>query len=314
MRLVFLIFIQALALSAGIQGALANGAPYVAASGMGGIKFQENKFISIDEEVLHIGGGEIHVSYTFRSSSPQPITLDIAFPTARTDTEGPEFWGSLPFKLTADGKDVTTQRRVVYFRNEQELSGVLERAKVPQSKIDKNFQFILSDEAKSALKEQGVEFFCEEDGKTCWIGDEAQEVFTWRQVFKPGLTRIEVSYTPRVGTTHAIMYRGGDDEISPKEKKDFRDKFCIDKPVERALQKEDYWDGYTVEYIWATARYWNGPIKNFHLIIEKDKAHDIVSYCPTVGQKTSPTRFEWHTTDFVPKGKLTVLFVPGGSD
>jgi len=319
MRFVFLALIQMLMVSATIQGALANGAPYVPENAMGGIKFKNNEFISIEEEVLHIVKGNEHkeskirVSYTFRSFASQPITLDIAFPTARSDFEM-GYEGGLDFKLTADGKDVTTKRRVVYFdtvsnknHEARDISSSLERARISQSNINKGFYFSLSEEAKSILKEEGVQFSCQgDDDKTCWIGDTVQEVFTWQQVFKPGLTKIEVSYQPKEGEIYASSH---------EEAKDYRDMFCFDKPVELALIKPGRsWHGITVGYIWDTARYWKGPIKNFHLIIEKGDPGDIVSYCPTVGRKISPTRFEWHTTNFVPKGTLSVLFVTSVGD
>lgn len=75
-------------------------------------------------------------------------------------------------------------------------------------------------------------------------------------------------------------------------------------------KKSETDSGFSVIYIWDTARYWQGPIKNFHLIIDKDRANQIISYCPYIGEKTSPTRFEWKAKDFVPQGTLRVFFYP----
>lgn len=93
-----------------------------------------------------------------------------------------------------------------------------------------------------------------------------------------------------------------------------RELFCVDAPVEQALKRysaEEHQVAMagSVYYIWETARYWKGPIKKFHLIIDKDAPTDLVSLCPNVVQKTSPTRFEWQQTDFVPEGMVRVLFI-----
>ncbi|WP_366097703.1 DUF4424 family protein [uncultured Bartonella sp.] len=41
-----------------------------------------------------------------------------------------------------------------------------------------------------------------------------------------------------------------------------------------------------------TAHFWQGPIKNLHLIIEKDSLNQIIFYWHPVGQKISSTTFE----------------------
>jgi len=211
---------------------------------------------------------------------------------------------------------------------------------------DMSRHFSYSEENIKFLKGYGIDYECSmndeapdtesSEGKTaleadpCWIKDHIDLAFIWQQDFQPGLTHVEVSYEPETGGDYylydpesqeihqafgeAPVIRG--DERGRNES--YREVFCMDQAFIQAVRRESGWTesfysernlpGFSVVYIWDTARYWQGPIENFHLIIDKTPGQ-IISYCPPVGTKTSPTRFEWKAKNFVPQGRLQILYL-----
>jgi len=95
---------------------------------------------------------------------------------------------------------------------------------------------------------------------------------------------------------------------------------CLDQSARKAIEKKilkkaDKIDQSTyfhfVSYILTTANNWKKPIKDFYLILEKPE-NAIMSLCFSHKLiKTSPTRFESHIEDFVPKKDLKIYFISG---
>ena len=191
--------------------------------------------------------------------------------------------------------------------------------------------------AKVFFDKNKIAFQCRENDD-CVLDENFEQVYLWQQKFKPGLNAIDVKYPPVVGGDYffspkdkSILPQSDDNYTIDREihhgfgfapwdmrnaSETFREYFCIDDATEAAMDriinkdKEMTLSGFSVVYIWDTARYWSGPIKKFHLIIEKESPQQIASYCPYVGKKTSPTRFEWETENFVPQGVLRVFYFP----
>lgn len=60
-----------------------------------------------------------------------------------------------------------------------------------------------------------------------------------------------------------------------------------------------------------TAKYWNGPIGKFRVVVDKGKANGLVAFCPANSKKISDTQFEWTATNFVPQKDIdVVIFSP----
>jgi hypothetical protein len=64
----------------------------------------------------------------------------------------------------------------------------------------------------------------------------------------------------------------------------------------------------TLGYVLKTARYWNGPIGKFRLVVDKEKPDHLVAFCPLQSKKISPTQFEWTATNFAPDRDVEVVF------
>lgn len=270
----------------------------------------------------------------FNSSAQTAQVVDIAFPIAVDDanyrmpnnTTRPEGNVRPNLKVLVNGRQTVALPHV--FLDKIDITDWLETSpndKLPTDELKSGTQ------SKVFFKKHDLKYYCnkEEDDPSednpCQISGDIEWSYTWRQTFEPGQTLVDVSYTPEPGGDY---YIGGAEDIdrtighgfgalSTDERNPnptYREFFCIDdntkKAIGRIIANKTYETGYSVMYIWDTARYWQGPIKKFHLIIEKDFPEQIISYCPYVGTKTTPTTFEWQTENFVPQGRLKVLFFP----
>ena len=64
-----------------------------------------------------------------------------------------------------------------------------------------------------------------------------------------------------------------------------------------------------IGYVLKTGANWKGPIKDFHLVVDKGRPDSLVSFCAEGVRKISPTRFEVRHKDFTPSKDLNVLIL-----
>jgi hypothetical protein len=64
-----------------------------------------------------------------------------------------------------------------------------------------------------------------------------------------------------------------------------------------------------ISYVLKTGANWAGPIKAFHLVVDKGQPDRIVSFCGDGVKKISPTAFEMRASDFTPTRDLSILIV-----
>ncbi|HEX4097986.1 MAG TPA: DUF4424 family protein, partial [Caulobacteraceae bacterium] len=64
-----------------------------------------------------------------------------------------------------------------------------------------------------------------------------------------------------------------------------------------------------IDYILSSGANWAAPIGQFHMVIDKGLASNIVSFCGTGVRKISPTQFEVDYTNFTPKSEVAVLIL-----
>ena len=134
-----------------------------------------------------------------------------------------------------------------------------------------------------------------------------QALFEWEQTFKPGPTKVDISYRPIVG--------------DPSDYGDYYDKgegmkrFCVDPAIRTAIRKVGgRYEVARLGYVLKTARFWNGPIGKFRVVVDKGKPDNLVAFCPASAKKIAPTRFEWTATNFTPERDLEVVFFLRGED
>lgn len=66
----------------------------------------------------------------------------------------------------------------------------------------------------------------------------------------------------------------------------------------------------TVSYVLSTAKFWNGPIGHFHLVLDKQKPNSVLSLCWD-GEltKTGLTTYEFTASNFRPTQDVRLLVV-----
>ena len=130
-----------------------------------------------------------------------------------------------------------------------------------------------------------------------------QTIFEWEQAFRPGPTKVDIRYKPIVGNSA--------DYGDYYEKGEGVKRYCVDETFRNAMKRRrqagTLGEPLTIGYVLKTARFWNGPIGRFRLVVDKGQANNIVAFCPLAAKKISETRFEWTATNFVPERDIDVV-------
>ncbi len=343
----------ALALSLAAAPAAANDSSSELAAG--GIVLVKTDAITLQREDLTLSPTEVRVRYEMRNDTGRPVTLRVAFPMPEVPSEGPAGMTTstgghnvavrpptdpnfLRFRVWADGHEI---------RPEVEI-----RALLPDGR---DIAAALNEIGGPALVLQPGVFPSAEDkpldaatrGKLAALGaiekldggDDgfrlpwtARITFHWMQTFAPGVTVVEHSYRPVIGSRFIVIE--GNSKLAGSGGEDPVRAFCIDAATDQAIRAADQrlrdakrpagtdaslLMGYTLGYILQTARNWRGPIGTFHLTLQ---GGPIVAEGKTVGEvrittlctdlplrRTGPQRFEATVRDYVPKEDLRVLYV-----
>lgn len=245
----------------------------------GGLVLVKNDDIAMISEDLYISRNEIIVNYVFENLTDKDIETLVAFPLP----EAPESY-------TGD------------------ISG---------AEYDDNGNFIAEDfigfqvwvegkEIKPKLKiEKKIGI------SRVWRGEDVYQLtYYWKQKF-PKNKQIKVRHS------YAALYGG---HWGLTSKPDFFDDekqklYCLDNSFRAALYKEFKkgknlaW-GNNLGYILTTGGNWaDGVIRDFRLVVDKEKPDTIVSFCGTNVKKISPTQFEMRVKNFKPSQELYFLFV-----
>lgn len=308
-------------LSCGLARANAVSAEYA----VGGLVFKPSSDITMASEELFLSMRQVRVDYVFHSSAATTQGLLLAFPLPVKPVEGVDgvyARNYLDFSVRVDGVPVDVHASDRALLSGRDVSQLLREAGLPLLfgvDMDSNraVQALPAPVRQQLVAEGLVSQYPSHDAtrpddySPQW---EYQTVFEWRQDFAPGDTRVEIAYSPQLGDV--VDFGGGEDAEYLQHVKRFEG-YCIDDGMRRALSRHPawQWDIYTLGYIVTTARYWNGPIGRFRLVVEKPSPRYLVAFCPLDAKKVSPTRFEWTRDNYVPAHDLKVMFfAPSGID
>ena len=312
-----------------------------AAIGLGGLELTQNDAISMDSEDLFLSRSQVRVKYTFTNTSTKDVETWVSFPLPPLPNgikgflEAPSITGwidQLKFKTLVDGKPtVLTYSEVVTIIDRPEIKNVEFRVKERNWPVryweDYDFEqkFIekLSDAEKIKLVAEGL-LRKDPDSDYHAPNWQVQAHAMRKQNFPAGKTvSVEHSYTPiaggSVGGALTAEYRNNP-ELNFK---DYAATYCIDKSFltafdhryaaenkKSAARGDDYGIGYRehwLDYVLKSGANWKGPIKDFRLVLDKDKPGNLLSFCMTGVKKISPTRFEVRKTDFEPNQDIRIL-------
>lgn len=313
----------------------------------GGLVLVKNDNIVMQREDLTLSPTEVRVRYEMRNVTDRPLTLRVAFPM-------PEVPSTTPGGMTTSGGGYNiamrppTDPNFMQFRvwaGQRELTPEVEvKAVLPDGRdiaaalreiggmrlvMQPGF-FTLPDDkepdAATRARLEALGAYEKPEVSTFRLPWTTHVTFHWMQTFAPGVTVVEHSYRPVVGSRLIVIDKGrlvgsgGGDTV--------RD-FCIDAPTDqaiRALEKRvsgasggGTLVGHTLGYILRTARNWSGPIGTFHLTIEGGPIRAegagnaqvrITSLCTDLPlRRTGPQRFEATVSDYVPKDDLRILYI-----
>jgi hypothetical protein len=308
----------ALALLGFASPALANGA--VTERKAGGLVFKKSDTIGIASEELFVSREEIRVSYLYNSTAKTEQAVTISFPMPEIplddgpDTEDalmneniPDKRNYMNFKVRVDGREIKARPVERALFKGKDITARLKRDNVPLLLAAHMQEQVkpLPDAVKKALVKEGL-FEYSPNSEFYGVNWSYQVLFEWEQTFKPGPTKVDISYRPITGdsTDFGDYYDKG---AGAK-------KYCVDAAIKAAIKKvSGRYEPVRVGYVLKTARFWNGPIGKFRLVVDKEKPENLVAFCPASSKKISPTQFEWIASNFVPDRDLdVVIFVRVG--
>lgn len=311
-----------------------------AAIGLGGLELMQNDAISMDSEDLFLSRDLVTVKYRFTNTSPHDVETLVSFPLPPLPNgiegyiDAPSFsdWREqLGFKTLVDGKPAELgYHEVVMLVGKPEAQGVEARLKALGWPIkhwddyDFNEKYIagLTQGERDALVAEGL-LRKEADSDFLIPNWQVHAHVTRKQLFPAGRTiTVEHSYKPISGGSVGGL-------LTPEYRKDneyFREyqaAYCIDSAflngfdkrfrAERAKAKargDDYGVAYVehwLDYVLKPGANWKGPIRDFRLVVDKEKPDNLVSFCMDGVKKISPTRFEVRKANFEPDRDIQIL-------
>lgn len=309
-----------------MAGGAANANDTMSHLGAGGLVFLTSDHVSMDSEDLTVGPEQVRVVYQFTNNGSEVERSLVAFPLPDITGHG-DFMVSVPsedpenvfgFSTTFNGEPVDVELHQYAFSygvDQTELLTGLGVPLIPFGDATSQALDALAQADQKKLLHLGMVIPMEYD-----IGNGMEthytpvwtlkSTYTWEAEFAAGETAEVVhTYRPSLGGTVAVTFlappTGGDGSGE-----EYRKKYCTDEAfisgVRRTLPNPDepYGAPYSeswISYVWSTGNNWSGPIRKFHLTIDKGLPGNLVSFCwDGKVTKTSPTTFEMEAEDWYP--------------
>ncbi len=299
----------------------------MAGLGTGGLVFLTSSDVEMSSEDLYVSMDEVRVTYEFINRSETDQKALVAFPMpditgsgdfmVNVPTEDPE--NIFGFTTTFNGEPVEATLHQYVFAFGIEYTDMLRGLGVPlipygRATIDA--LNALDAERQAELVRLGLVIPMEySTGNDVWQTDYTpvwtlRSTYAWEATFPAGeAVTVAHRYTPSVGGTVAVTFLSGPSEGYDPAAEYFK-KYCTDEAFLRTVRGtiaepgNPYSAPFTeawLTYVWSTGANWSGPIKRFHLTIDKGRPDNLVSFCwDGEVEKTSPTTFEMEATDFYP--------------
>lgn len=300
---------------------------------IGGLTFTKNADISIESEDLRIALDAVTVRYVFLNRSAKAITLTVAFPLPDinlSDASNAAFPVGNPlnyvgFSTKIDGKPVPFAVNQQAILNDKNVTSTLREMGVPVFPVGAEQLKIndLSEEVRTRAVAQGllVESGTNDKGLPLYEATWTVKTSVVRhQSFPPGKpVLVEHRYRTSVGMSFDSILRQDlrDKKGLAPEVQHYKNAYCVDdgfiklvdglKTAERAGKPRII--ERRINYVLTTGANWAGPIKDFHLVVDKGRPDRIVSFCSQGKKEISLTESEVRATDFTPTRDLEILIL-----
>jgi hypothetical protein len=318
-------------LIAGFQPTRANDS--AAELSVGGLTLTKSADISIESEELTITPELVTVRYNFRNNAANPVNLTVAFPLPDIDLAEAETY-AIPsndsvnfvgFETKVDGKPVKlniVQRAVL---GTKDVGAMLRGLGVPllplgaqQVKLTE-----LPQPARDKLIDEGLltQAGTNDQGRPLYEATWTVKTSAVRQqTFAPNrVIAVEHRYRPSVGMSQDTVLRKGlrQNKGMEREVERYRNEYCIQPAFLSALdQLGGGAEANTrkvqerrIAYRLKPGANWAGPIKDFRLVVDRQKPDRLVSFCAPNMKPISPTAIEASAKDFTPDKDLKILIV-----
>ena len=300
---------------------------------VGGLVFTQSADVSLEFENLSISPVVVAVRYRFLNQTPQPVTLTVAFPLPDIDLSEGESYAIpsndpknfLDFRTKIDGKPIYFNIQQNAFLGSKNISASLRDLGVPLFPIGPE-QTRLSDlpqSTRAQLIQQGLllKNGTDDQGRQLYEGAWTVKTAAVRQQTFPSgrMVTVEHRYRPGVGISFDTILRKGlrQNKAMAAEVARYRKDYCIGDDFLAALDKlagdaeanAAKLQERRIKYVLKTGANWAGPIKDFKLIVDKQKPDRLISFCANETRTISPTLVEFTAKNFTPDKDLKILIV-----
>jgi hypothetical protein len=280
----------------------------------GGLVFKKTDTIAITNEELFVSLNQVRVAYAYQSKAAavQKVTMAFSLPSVPIDDspdsvifseDRPDPRNYMDFKVKVDGEEVKAKLSEAARMNNKDITARLVEAGVPLIFV-RGGQEAVAQLPKATRDRLLKQRFLTGEANAYRPHWTYHVVMEWEQSFRPGATKVEISYKPIVGdsTDYGDYY----------DSRGAAHKYCIDAEFranfKRRRQAGAAFEVSTLGYVLKTANFSSGPIGSFRLVVDKGKPANLVAFCPADRRKISETQFEWTVTKFTPQRDLDVVF------
>ena len=300
---------------------------------IGGLTFTKNADISIESEDLRIALDAVTVRYVFLNRSTKPITLTVAFPLPDinlADASNAAFPVGNPlnyvgFSTRVDGKPVSFAVNQQAVLSDKNVTATLKEMGIPVFPVGAEQLKIndLSEEVRTRAVAQGllVESGTNDKGLPLYEATWTVKTSVVRhQSFPPGKpVLVEHRYRTSVGMSFDSILRQDlrDKKGLAPEVQRYKNAYCIDDDFLKLVDALKAADKpgkpriieRRINYVLTTGANWAGPIKDFHLVVDRGRPDRIVSFCGEGRNEISSTQSEVRATDFTPTRDIEILIL-----
>jgi hypothetical protein len=300
---------------------------------VGGLVFTKNSDVSIQSEDLTITPDSVTVRYVFLNQSMNPVTLTVAFPLPDIDladganvafpTSDPiNFVG---FATKVDGRPINFTVNQSATLNGKDVTASLRGMGIPLLPIGAQQLKIteLAQQTRDRAVNEGLLVQSGTNDKGDPLYDPSWTLKTSvvrQQTFPAGKpVTVEHRYHTSVGMSFDTVLRGGlrgKKALEPEVAR-YKADYCITDDFLKSLDKiagveeanKAKIQERRISYVLKTGANWAGPIKDFHLVVDKGQPDRLVSFCGDGIKKISPTAFELRAKDFTPTRDLNIIML-----
>jgi hypothetical protein len=290
-----------------------------------GLVFKEAVDIAIDREDLFIGREKVTVHYDYRSDASQVQSVTIGFPMPAVPIDGgpsdpanlPELEGKdvlnyMQFGASVNGVPVETTLHQFAWLEGKDVTADLTALGIPTYLAYEDIESAFAGIDAAALDALEAAGLISRDAERTYVSPNwmYQSVYEWRQDFAPGVTKVDISYSPLAG------YPG---DIGDVYETDDYGTYCVDDSIRATIADNRargiLYEVSTLGYVTTTATYWKGPIGSFNLTIAKEPLNagnglvaTEMAFCGRPDFTETPDSFTWSAADFVPVRDIAVVW------